>query len=420
MKEINKPRLFVAGCIAILATAMTFAIRTELINVLGTQFKLSALEMGWVSGTAFWGFTLSMVFGGLLIDKLGMRNIILLALLGHIAGVVLTIYSSGFTSLFVSTLLIGIANGFVEAAINPLVATIYPEQKTAKLNLLHVWFPGGIVIGGLVVHFFHILEWNWQIQMGVILVPVLTYGILLLPMQFPKTARESSGVSAKEMYRELSRPLFLLMVFAMLFTAATELGTNQWIVSLLSNSTASPIILLVFISGIMVLGRLVAGKIEALFSTTGMLLFSAVFSAIGLFLLGVLEGPSLFVGAGVFSIGICFFWPTMLGFVAEYLPKTGAMGLSIMGGAGMLSVALIIPFMGYLYDYSTLEVLPAGLDLMTLKQALPDTPEKMQLLSIQAEAGQATLRMIALVPLILIAIFGWLYVYEKKKLKHVA
>lgn len=418
MKELNKSRLFAAGCIAILATAMTFAIRTELISVLGTQFNLSASEMGWVSGTAFWGFTISMVIGGLVLDKIGMRNIIILALIGHLSGVLLTIYASGFTSLFISTLLIGIANGFVEAAINPLVATIYPDNKTTKLNLLHVWFPGGIVIGGLIVHFFHLLEWNWQLQMAMIFIPIIAYGALLLPLAFPKTERETSGVSTKEMFKELSRPLFLLMVFTMMFTAATELGTNQWIVSLLKNATGSPIILLVFISGIMVVGRLLAGKVESMFSTVGMLLFSAVFSSIGLFLLSYLSGGSLFIGAGIFALGICYFWPTMLGFVAEYLPKTGAMGLSIMGGAGMLSVAVLLPFMGYLYDFNTAEAVPNNVTVEQLKVALPNTKEGLEFIKIQLDAGKTTLRMVAIVPLMLIMIFSWLYVFQKKQLSN--
>lgn len=417
MNQINKPRLFIASCIAILATAMTFAIRTELINVLGIQFKLTSTELGWVSGTAFWGFTLSMIVGGIILDKVGMRTIILFAVIGHFSGIVLTIYSSGFGSLFISTLLIGIANGFVEAAVNPMVASIYPDKKTAKLNLLHVWFPGGIVIGGLIVHFFHILDWNWQIQMAMILIPVIAYAILLLPMAFPKTERESSGISTKEMFTELKRPLFLLMVFTMIFTAATELGTNQWIVSLLKNTTNSPIILLVFISGIMVVGRLFAGKIEKLFSTAGMLLFSSIFSALGLFLLSYLQGPAIFLAAGIFAIGICFFWPTMLGFVAEYLPKTGAMGLSIMGAAGMLSVALLLPYMGYVYDYNITSLLSENFSIEQLQKALPNSPENLKFIALQMNAGKSTLRMVALVPLALICIFIGLFFYEKKKLK---
>lgn len=403
MKGINKTKAFAASCVAILATAMTFAIRTELINVLGGQFHLSATEMGWVSGTAFWGFTLSMVLGGIIVDKVGMQKVILLAVIGHFIGIFLTIYSSGFTSLFISTLLIGVANGFVEAVVNPLVASIYPDQKTSKLNLLHVWFPSGIVIGGLIVHFFNILEWNWQIQMALVFIPVITYGILLLPMTFPKTERETSGTSSKEMIKELSRPLFILMVFTMVFTAATELGTNQWIVLLLKNATSSPVILLVFISGVMVIGRLIAGRVERLFSTTGMLLFSAVFSTLGLFLLGVLQGGTLFIGAGIFAAGICFFWPTMLGFVAEYLPKTGALGLSIMGGAGMLSVSILLPLMGYLYEYNLAE----------LKEAFVDTRALIEL-----RAGQATLSMVAFMPLLLIGVFTGLYLYEKRHLRH--
>jgi MFS family permease len=412
---MKKNTLFVASCVAIAATAMTFAIRAELINVLGGQFHLSSEEIGFVSGTAFWGFTLSMILGGFIVDKVGMRNIIAFALAGHVLGITMTIYATGFWSLFFSTLSIGIANGFVEAAVNPLVASLYPENKTTKLNLLHVWFPAGIVIGGLVVHYFNALDWGWQLQMATIFIPAILYGILLLPLQFPKTERVSTGVSNADMLKELSKPLFIVMAFAMLLTASTELGTNQWIAVLLKNAVSSPIILLVFINGIMVVGRLMAGKVEHVFSTTGMLLFSAIFSTLGLLLFNYLEGDFVFVAAGIFAMGVCYFWPTMLAFVANYLPKTGAMGLSVMGGMGMLSVAIILPLMGHVYDANSVSLLPEGQTLESIKAVGVGTKEAQLFGIISLQAGKSTLLQVAAIPALLIVIFGILFVSRKKQ-----
>lgn len=153
MNQPNPLRLFTASRIALIATAMTFAIRANLIGKLGAEFAISSENMGIVVGTAFWGFTLSILIGGPLCDILGMRRLIYFAFIGHISGVLLTIFSTGFISLFVSTLLIGIANGLVEAACNPLIATLYKDEKTKRLNQFHLWFPGGIVLGGLSAYF---------------------------------------------------------------------------------------------------------------------------------------------------------------------------------------------------------------------------------------------------------------------------
>src|SRR5262249_9751192 len=158
-----------------------------------------------------------------------------------------------------------------------------------------------------------------------IFVPTLAYGILFFNQSFPVTERVSRGVSTGSMIRECAKPLFIFMVCCMLLTAATELGTNQWIVDLLKNVGVPSILLLVFINGLMALGRSFAGEFEEKLSPSGMLLFSAVFSTIGLVALANSSGYSSFLAAALFAIGICFFWPTMLGFVSEYLPKTGAL-----------------------------------------------------------------------------------------------
>ena len=143
------------------------------------------------------------------------------------------------------------------------------------------------------------------------------------------------------------------MLLCMMLTAATELGTTQRIEGLLGKSLESPILILVFINGLMALGRLYAGQIVHKLSITKVLLFSAVFSCLGLFLLANTSGAMTFLAAAVFAIGVCYFWPTMLSFVSEKIPESGALGLSLMGGAGMLSVSIVLPQMGKLMDGNT-------------------------------------------------------------------
>jgi len=350
MENIKKSHLFNASCIALIVTAMTFATRAGMIEPWREEFNLTAAHVGWIVGTAFWGFTLAMVLVGPLVDILGMKRIIYIAFIGHLAGILLTIIAGGFWSLFISTLLIGISNGSVEAATNPLITGMYVGEKTKKLNQFHVWFPGGIVIGGLMVF---VLEWlglGWRWQMGAMLIPTVLYGIMFMRLRFPETERVSAGFSYKDMLKAVVSPLFLFMAACMIMTAATELGSNQWMTALLEDVMKSEgihsILLLVWISGIMAIGRSVAGPIVHRLSPSGVLLGSAIFSGIGLLLLSYASGYWSFGAAAVFAVGITYFWPTMLGFVNENIPKSGALGLAIMGGIGFLGGAIAQPLLG--------------------------------------------------------------------------
>lgn len=380
---MNKSKLFFASCMALVVTAMAFGLRASMINQWQIDFGLTLEELGWISSTAFWGFTLAMIFGGPFCDILGMKRVIYLAFFGHLFGIFLTIFSSGFWSLFVSTLLIGIGNGMIEAACNPLIATLYNEEKTKMLNRFHVWFPGGIVIGGLLGYFLTNLEIGWQIQLIAMVLPTLIYGYLFFNQSFPQTERVSLGVSTTEMFKACASPLFIFMVLCMFITASTELGTGQLIGKLLENTGVAPILVLVYINGLMMLGRSNAGVFVHSLSPAGMLLFSAVFSTLGLIGLSFASGLIFTFGAAtIFGVGICFFWPTMIGFVSENCSKTGALGMSIIGGAGMLSVSIVLPILG------------AKLDMFS---------------------GDIVLRYYAILPLFLTVAFGALFYFTRLK-----
>src|SRR5258708_20220923 len=328
---IDTRKLFLASGIALFFTAMTFAFRASLEGVWGNPFHLTKEQIGWIFGPAFYGFTLAMVFGGPLCDVLGMKKLLGLAFIGHIAGVIVYLVSKDATMLFRGTLCIGIGNGMVEAACNPLTVTLYPTNKTTMLNRFHVWFPGGQAIGGVIAYFvIDRLHLDWHLLITVLFIPAIIYGLMFLKLDFPKTERVTSGVSTREMFLSCLTPLFLVMLLSMFLTAATELGTNQWIVALLQGAGVSGILVFVFITGIMAIGRSFAGPVVHRLNPNGMLIFSAIFAAIGLVLLSKASGYAAFGAALVFAVGICFFWPTMLGFVAEYVPKSGALGLSLM------------------------------------------------------------------------------------------
>jgi fucose permease len=242
------------------------------------------------------------------------------------------------------------------------------------------------------------MQIGWHVLVALLLIPTVIYGILFLKLNFPQTERVTKGISGKQMFSACLNPLFIVMVICMFMTAATELGTNQWLVALLQGAGVSGILVLVFINGIMALGRSFAGPVVHRLNPNGMLIFSALFAGIGLILLSKASGTAAFGAALVFAVGICFFWPTMLGFVSEYLPNTGALGLSLMGGAGMFSVSAILPMMGKWYDNYKATAIAAG-EEVTKAEAI---------------AGSNTFMKVAIMPAILLVIFVIIYFARRK------
>jgi MFS family permease len=415
---MNRSRLFAASCTALVLTAMSFALRGAAMASWAVQFHLTNEQIGWINGTAFWGFTLAMMFGGPLCDALGLGRIVWIAFVGHLAGILLTVFAWDYWSLYAGTLLFGIANGSVEAACNPLIATLFPDDKTTKLNHFHVWFPGGIVIGGLVSYLFGKLGFGWKIQFATMLSPLVAYAILFFRQPIPRTERVQQGVSTKAMFLACLNPLFLLMVFCMLLTAATELGPGQWIPNILTNAGVSGILVLVWITGLMAIGRQSASTFVHNLSPMGMLLLSAILSGLGLFAMSRSTGPMLFAAATIFALGVCFFWPTMLGFTNERFPDTGALGLAIMGGAGMLSVSLVLPIIGRVFDRGIAARLPQGYTISDLATAPPGSELARQWTAIQASAGLETLGKVALLPAILTVVFLVMYLQQRKTNPH--
>jgi MFS family permease len=400
---MNRSRLFQASCVALIVTAMSFALRGNASAAWASDFNLSNEQVGWINSTAFWGFTLAMVFGGPLVDALGLGRTMGVAFVGHVAGIALTIMAWDFWSLFFGTLLFGIANGSVEAVCNPLIATVFPDNKTTKLNHFHVWFPGGIVIGGLVSFGLASAGYNWRWQFATTVVPLVIYGFMFMGQQFPRTERVEQGVSTGDMWAACLKPAFLLMVACMVMTAATELGPQQWIPNILSNAGVSGILVLVWITGLMAVGRMFAGPFVHSLSPIGMLTASSVLSALGLYAMSQSTGTMLFVAATVFAFGVCFFWPTMLGFVAENYPRTGALGLAIMGGVGMLSASQMVPLIGKLYDQG-----------LAARGVVVGTDPTKIAMSIQSAAGLEALGKVAILPVALTVVFALIALMRKK------
>ncbi|HMI63203.1 MAG TPA: MFS transporter [Puia sp.] len=425
-QSIDRNKLFTASCLALLVTSLSFGIRAGLLDVQGRQFHLNASQLGTIAATAFWGFPLAIIIGGFIVDIIGMKKLLVSAFVFHLAGILLTIWAGGYWALFVSTLLIGIANGTVEAACNPLVASLFTDNKTTKLNHFHLWFPAGIVIGTLTVFGLNkalgggqaeLPYWIPQVEIAVMLIPTVIYGFLFSKLKFPVTERVAAGVSTKDMYTALASPLFVFMIVLMFGTAITELFTNQWIDVLFRTVTDNAILILTFVASMQVLGRAFAGPIVHRFAPQGVLLISAILSALGIYLMIHLHGTAIFGAAIVFGLGVAFFWPCMIGFVAENLPRTGAVGLNLMGGAGMFGVSIYMIFMGGYYDQLMIQKLPPGASLDAYRSAAPGTEMARAFKDAKSAAGPEVLGTTMVIPMVLIVAFAGLVLFMRKRKK---
>jgi len=393
----NSNRLFYGSCFALITTAFSFSIRAGILPQLAETFSLSGQQLGFINSMWFLGFPISMILGGLFYHTIGPKKIMQFAFLTHTLGIVFTIFSGGYTGLLVSTLLIGIGNGCTEAACNPMIADANEGKRmNTLLNRFHMWFPGGIVLGSLISLLMTSLDLGWQAQIWVIMIPTLIYVYLFFGQEFPKPKMEKVA-SIGENFKAMLSPLYLFILGCMALTAISEFGPQQWTTLILSNSGAHPMVILALITGLMAIGRYFGGDIVSKFDQTGVLLGSAILTAIGIFLFSTQTGEMVYVAAIFFALGVCYFWPNMIGFVAEKIPLSGALGMSIVGGMGMFSSSIFQTIIGGWIDSSTAEQAALGLTGTALDLA----------------AGQQTLTNMVSFPVILIVLFTILYFWQR-------
>jgi fucose permease len=371
---MNKEKLFVTSCLSIGTAAMVFAIRGDVAGPMSAAFRITNEQMGLVFSPAFWAFTIAIFISGNLVDVIGMRTLHMLSALGFIVGVTMVILAPrpdapiaslfdhpGTMMLYVGFFLFGLSHGLAEGVINPLIATIYSGEKTKKIVAVHAWWPGGLIIGGLLALVLSAMFGaSWQLRLSLILIPAVIYLVMAMSLQYPQTERVTSNVSTAEMWRQTMNPLFIVLFVCMWMTAATEMGPDQWfptvmgeLVPQLSPGAGSGVLFLVYTAGLMFALRQWASGFSHK-SPLATLIVSSLLSGIGLYWLGGLDSSSsaavAFIAATLFGIGKTFLWPTMLGVAAEQFPRGGALVLSLLGGAGMLSVGLVVPLMGERMD----------------------------------------------------------------------
>lgn len=401
----SKKKLFILSVIALVTAGVSASIRSNIADVLQHQFldpidrANSAAMIGSILGVSFLGFAITIAIGSPLLDFVGMGRLLGLSSTCFIVGTLTVIFTDHlqhsfpvYWVLWIGMLIIGIGWGLVETVINPLAATLYPDDKTHKLNVLHAWWPGGLIIGGLIGVGISSLHLDYRLQLAVILIPAILFGSLLIGSKFPPTERVAAGVSAGGMVKELLRPFFLIWFFSMFLTAASELAPGQWVQLALTRTVHMPgILLLVYVSALMFVMRHFAGTMAHKFSPVGLLWISCLLASLGLLSLSVANSPITgLLAATVWGTGVCYMWPTMLAAASERFPRGGALLMGLMGTAGTLSIYFVLPLMGKVYDHYK----GNGGDMM---------------------ASQMSFRVVAILPAILLAVFGAIWLFDKSR-----
>ncbi len=418
----DKQRLFLLSVIALTTTGIGFSIRGNIASELQTALfdsvdKLRSAEMVATSlGVVFLGYAFTIAIGSLLLDYIGMGRLLCGSGLLMSIGTILVIFSQkfqGFLGLYntvwLGMLIIGVGQGLVETVINPLAATLYPDEKTHKLNVLHAWWPGGIIIGGLLGLALGQFHFNWQVQMALVLLPAAVVVILAATSKFPPSERVAAGVPTSVMLKEVLRPFFLLWFFAMFLTAAAELAPGQWVDMALTRTVGMKgIWLLVYVSGLMFVMRHFAGPLAHKLSPVGLLWISCLLAAIGLVLLSIANSKITgLLAATVWGVGVCYMWPTMLAVASERFPRGGALLMGLMGTGGTLSIFFVLPQMGRIFDSEKIRL--AGGDAAF--QAL--TGDKLN--EILGSASQYSFRVVAILPAILLVVFGAVWLSDRAR-----
>ena len=377
---MKRERLFAGICLALIPTGASFALVSNVLGQLKQEFILTNYQVGLIGGAALWGMAISLIVLGPLLEGYGLKNGARLAFAAHLTGITLMIFAatragdpSAFWLLMTGAATLAVGNGMIEVAGNPLVAALYPEEKTTRLNRFHAFFPIGIIAGGLAG--FALASaggrlGHWTIQLGVIYLPVLVYGAMVLPQPFPRTENAEAGLPVREMFRfTLTSPLFLLLLLMMGIAISLELGPMRWIPAVLEAVGMHGILVLVWISGWMVVLRLLAKHFVKALAPTGMLLVAGILMGTGLFLLSFVQGLWSALGvATLFAWGVAFNFPTIVGLVSERLPRTGSLGIVLTAGVGLGAAGAIgVPLMGGIADRYLADALEPGATVEVLE-----------------------------------------------------
>src|SRR5579863_2938896 len=405
--------LFTAGAAVSVRAATAMHMRGEYLDALNPE---RAGEMvGAVLGSAFAGFAVTLFLVSAVLAKIGFCRALAAAAVLLITGLLLVAFAgslglSPYAGLLIGMVVQGFGWGLVETVINPLTSALYPEDRVARLSILHAWYPGGLVAGSMLALAVDGMALPWRLDLLVLAALALVFGFLALKEKLPDVSLSTDApVTPGEMIKAtLQNPTIFLWVLLMTFTASTEFAPGQWVDVALSQIVGMRgILLLAYVSGLMFVMRHFAGPLVKRLSNVGLLIFSAAFATAGLIALGAAHDPtSALIAATGWGFGVCYFWPTMLATVAERYPRSGTMVFGLMGAAGAASTYVVLPILGDIYDRARLAAAGGNTALAAHAQGA-------ELTKILTAAAAASFRAVALIPLALIFIFAGIAVADR-------
>lgn len=387
--DINRKKLFTGICLALVPTGFSFVLVSNILAQLKTEFILTNAQVGYIGGAALWGMAVSLLLIGPFLEKIGLKKATIGAFICHLLGVTLFLAGAPFAGepfafwiLFMGAIGFGAGNGFIEIAGNPLTAALFPKNKVTKLNHFHAFFPGSMVVGGLLGFFMvqigaigpiSIGHWTWQI--AIIYIPILIYGYMVLPEKFPKTETAEKGIPIRDMFvYTFTHPFVIGLILLKMVTLSLEMGPSRWIPEVLQAAGVHGMLVFVWISGLMMVLRIFAGTFVEKLSPTGMLLWSSILTGIGLYMFAFIETglfPLMLAGT-FFAAGVAFYFPTMVGLMSERYPRSGSLGIVLMIGLGFFAAGGSNAIMGGIAD----NYLPDALDETETVSVLEQVEER--------------------------------------------
>lgn len=424
----QRTRLFWIGVLALFTAAMLFALRTGLTSDMAADVFSGVSNpgeaIGGAIGAAFLGFAFTLFAASPLLDTIGIGNVLRIAGACFGLGTILAVGGSTLAgpetaqSLFWFAMLIqGIGWGAMEAAINPMTTALYPEDKTHRLNVLHAWWPAGIILGGFIGFGVSTFDIPWRYAMASALIPAIVVIVLSIGVKFPPTERAADGISFKDMMLEIVRaPSFLIWFGAMLLTASLELGPGAWIEAALSAKVGfNAVLLLVYVAGLMFIMRHFAGPLAKRFSNAGLLWICSILAMVGLFLMARVQSPAMVIAATtIWGMGVSLMWPTMMASVSERYPRGGSWFIGLIGSAGALAIYFLLPVLGRMYDDAMVAEAGGAEALARLREAGTDTAAQ-QLVAIEAQAAPQAFEFVAMLPIPLLLLFGAVWLFDRRK-----
>jgi len=427
-EEYQRRKLFWIGVLTLFTAAMLFALRTGLASDMTADIYAGITNpgeaIGSALGAAFLGFAFTLFLASPLLDALGIGNVLRSAGVCFFVGTIMAIGGTSFagaetaqTLFYLGFLIQGIGWGAMEAAVNPMTTALYPEDKTHRLNLLHAWWPAGIVIGGLIGFGVSTLEIPWRIAMGTAILPALAVLVLSLGVKFPPTERAADGIPFRDMLLEIVRaPTFLIWLGAMLLTVSLELGPGAWIETALSAKVGfNAVLLLVYVAGVMFVMRHFAGPLSRRFTNPGLLWICSLLAMVGLYMMARVQSPVLVVfAATIWGLGVSLLWPTMMASVSERYPRGGSWFIGLIGSSGALAINFLLPVLGRQYDSAMAEAAGGSIALSSLREAGTDEAAA-QLQVIEAQAAPQAFEFVAQFSIPLLVVFGAIFLFDLRR-----